>query len=63
MGGECSTYGVKQRCMKGFRGENLKEDLEGPGVDESPGNGVWGHRLDRSNSGQEQLAGTCECGN
>ena len=24
---------------------------------------MWGHVLDRAGSGQEQVAGTCDCGN
>jgi len=27
MGGACGTHGGKERCMLGFGGENLKEDL------------------------------------
>jgi hypothetical protein len=35
MGGACSAYGRKERCVKGFGGGNLKErdHLEGPDVD------------------------------
>jgi hypothetical protein len=32
-------------------------------TDESSGSGMWGHGLDRSGSGQGQMAGTCKCGN
>jgi hypothetical protein len=36
MGGECSTYGEGERCIKGFGGGRLKErdHLEEPGVDD-----------------------------
>jgi hypothetical protein len=27
------------------------------------GSGMWGYGLDRTGSGQGQVAGTCECGN
>jgi hypothetical protein len=31
--------------------------------DESSETEMWGHKLDRSGSGQGHVAGTCECGN
>jgi len=35
MGGECSTYGVMERCLQGFGWGNLleRDRLEDPGVD------------------------------
>ena len=67
MGRACSKYEGQERCIYGFGGEIWeKEDT-----------GVYGriilkwifkrldrgHRLDRSNSVQGQVAGSCECGN
>jgi hypothetical protein len=43
--------------------------LEDPSVDGRillrwiSGGGIWGYELDRTGSGQGQLARTCECGN
>jgi hypothetical protein len=61
----------KTRCKQGFGGGNLieRDQLEEPDEDGRiilngySGSRMWGHELDRTGSGEGQVAGTCECCN
>ena len=65
MGGTCSTYGKRRGVYRGLVGKpDGKNHLEDPGIDGRiilegfSGSGTWGHGLDRSGSGQGEVAGT-----
>ena len=51
MGGACSVYGGE--AYTGFWWGNMRDrdHLRDPGIDGTPGSGMWGYKLDRAGSG------------
>ena len=67
MGGTCSTYGERRgvyRRLVGNLGErDYLKDRGVEGMIISSGSGMWEQGVNRSESGQGQVADTCKRGN